>query len=159
MVGGGGTLGWALHVSKSKPLLVFLDHCISDGNQLFSENFGCHFHLILHIMSDKAVFVNRALHLCIQRYRGNLTLYHCNSASRWQRINLDIYAATNSVVLHPNVPTYTTPLKYVLFWWRKSTHFWVCSRRVGKLWDILSRHITACLRDRSVTSVTCTLSL
>ncbi len=35
-------------------------------------------------------------------------------------------------------PTYTTPLKYVLFWWRKSTHFWVCSRRVGKLWDILS---------------------
>ncbi len=60
-----------MHVSKSKPLLVFLYHCISDGNQLFSEKIGCHFHLILHIISDKAVFVNRAL-LCVQRYRGNL---------------------------------------------------------------------------------------
>ncbi len=91
---GGGTLGWALHVSKLKPLLVFLYHCISDGNQLFSENFGCHFHLILHIMSDKAAFVNRAL-FCVQCYRGNLDLYHSNSASRWQRMNLHIYAATN----------------------------------------------------------------
>ncbi len=26
-------------------------------------------------------------------------------------------------MLHPNVPTYTTALKYVLFWWRKSTPF------------------------------------
>ncbi len=49
-------------------------------------------------MSDKAAFVNRAL-LYIQCYRGNLELYHTNSASRWQRINLHIYAATNCVSL------------------------------------------------------------
>ncbi len=65
---GGGTLGWGLHVSKSKPLLVFLYNSISDGNQLFSENFGCHFHFILHVMSDKAAFVRGAL-LCVQCYR------------------------------------------------------------------------------------------
>ncbi len=40
---------------------VFLYHCISDGNRLFSENDGCHFHFILHVMSDKAVFVSSAL--------------------------------------------------------------------------------------------------
>ncbi len=40
------------------PLRVFLYHCISDGNWLFSEDFGCHFHFILHVMSDKA-FVGR----------------------------------------------------------------------------------------------------
>ncbi len=34
------------------------------------ENFGCHFHLILHIMSDKAAFVSGAL-LCVKGYRGN----------------------------------------------------------------------------------------
>ncbi len=33
------------------------------------------------------------------RYRGNLALSRSNSASRWQRINLHIYAATNSVSL------------------------------------------------------------
>ncbi len=82
---GGGMLGWALHVSKSKPVLEFLYHCISDGNQLFSENFGCHFHFILHVMSDKAAFVNGAL-ICVQCCRGNLALYHYNSASRWQRL-------------------------------------------------------------------------
>ncbi len=38
-------------------------------------------------------------------------------------------------MLRPNAPTYTTPLKYVLFWLRKSKPFWVCSRTVGKLWD------------------------
>ncbi len=42
------------------PVRVFLYHCISDGNQLFSENYGCHFHLILHVMSDKAAFVSGA---------------------------------------------------------------------------------------------------
>ncbi len=36
----GRTLGWALHVSKSKPSTGVLYHCISDGNQLFSENYG-----------------------------------------------------------------------------------------------------------------------
>ncbi len=46
--GVGRTLGWALHV------WLFLYHCISDRNQLFSENVVCHFHFILHIMSDKA---------------------------------------------------------------------------------------------------------
>ncbi len=43
---------------NGNPVGVFLYHCISDGNQLFLENFGCHFHFILHIMSDKAVFVD-----------------------------------------------------------------------------------------------------
>ncbi len=43
-------------------------------------------------MSDKAAFVSGAL-FCVQCYRGNLEL------SRWQRINLHIYAATNSVSL------------------------------------------------------------
>ncbi len=80
------------------PVRVFLYCCISDGNQLFSESFGCHFHFILQIMSDKAAFVSGAL-LCVQRYRGNLDLYYYNSISRWQRINLHIYAATNSVSL------------------------------------------------------------
>ncbi len=55
------------------PVRVFLYHCISDGNQLFSKNVGCHFHLILHIMSDKAAFVSGAL-FCVERYRGNLEL-------------------------------------------------------------------------------------
>ncbi len=77
---------------------VFLYHCISDGNQLFSENCGCHFHFILHVMSDKAEFVIGAL-FCVQCYRGNLALYHSNSASCWQIINLHIYAVTNSVSL------------------------------------------------------------
>ncbi len=49
-------------------------------------------------MPDKVVFVSEAL-LCVQRYQGNLDLYHYNSASRWQGINLHIYAATNSVSL------------------------------------------------------------
>ncbi len=83
------------------PVWVFLYHCISDGNQLFSENVGCHFNFILHVMSDKAAFVSRAL-FCVQRYRGNLELSRSNSGSRWQIINLHIYtvyAATNSVNL------------------------------------------------------------
>ncbi len=48
---------------NQNPVRVFLYHCISDGNQPFSENFGCHFHLILHVMSDKAAFVSGAV-LC-----------------------------------------------------------------------------------------------
>ncbi len=63
-----------------------------------SENVGCHFNLILHIMSDEAAFVSGAL-LCVQRYRGNLDLSRSNSASCWQIINLHICAATNSVSL------------------------------------------------------------
>ncbi len=43
-------------------------------------------------MSDKAAFVSGAL-LCVQCYRGNLELYHCNSC--WQRINLHIYIWMN----------------------------------------------------------------
>ncbi len=76
------------------PVRVFLYHCISEGNRLSSENDGCHFHLILNVMSDKAAFVSGAL-LCVQCYRGNLAL--SNSASCWQRMNLHIYAATNSM--------------------------------------------------------------
>ncbi len=98
MVGGGGCLVEHCTFQNQNPVRVFLYHCISDGNQLFSENFGCHFHFILHIMSDKAAFVSGAL-LCVQCYRGNLALYHYNSTSRWQRMNLHIYAATNSVSL------------------------------------------------------------
>ncbi len=95
----GGMLGWALHVSKSKPSVgVFYNHCISDGNQLFSESFGCRFHFILHIMSDKAAFVSWAL-ICIQCYRGNLDLSRSNSASRRQITHLHTYVATNSVNL------------------------------------------------------------
>ncbi len=56
---------------------VFLYHCSSEGNRLSSENCGCHFHFILHVMSDKAAFVSGAL-LCVQRYRGNLDLYNSN---------------------------------------------------------------------------------
>ncbi len=48
------------------------------------------------ILSDKATFVSGAL-ICVQCYRGNLARY--NSASRWQRINLRIYVATNGVSL------------------------------------------------------------
>ncbi len=58
---------------------------------------------------------------------------------------------SESAMLRPNVPTYTTSLKYVLFWWRKSKHFLVCCRRVGKLWDIQSRHTTASLTESPVT--------
>ncbi len=32
------------------PVRVFLYHCISDGNRLFSENVGCRFHFILHVI-------------------------------------------------------------------------------------------------------------
>ncbi len=55
---------------NQNPVRVFLYHCISEGNRLFSENDGCHFHFILHVMSDKAAFVGGAL-LCVQRYCGN----------------------------------------------------------------------------------------
>ncbi len=43
-------LGWALHVSKSKPDAGVLYHCISEGNRLSSENYGCHFNFILHVI-------------------------------------------------------------------------------------------------------------
>ncbi len=95
MVGGWGER-LVEHCTFQNPMRVFLYHCISEGNRLFSENVVCHFHFILHVMSDKAVFVSGAL-LCAQRYQGNLDLYRSNSASRWQRINLHIYAATNNV--------------------------------------------------------------
>ncbi len=48
---------------------VFLYHCISEG-RLSLENFGCHFHFILHVMPDKAAFVSSAL-LCVQPLHGN----------------------------------------------------------------------------------------
>ncbi len=47
------------------PVRVFIYHCISEGNRLSSENFGCHFHFILHIMSDKAAFVSTALCIAV----------------------------------------------------------------------------------------------
>ncbi len=60
---GGGRLVEHCTFQNRNPVRVFLYQCISDGNQLFSENFGCHFNFILHIMSDKAAFVSRAV-LC-----------------------------------------------------------------------------------------------
>ncbi len=54
--------GWGERLVKHctfqnrNPVRVFLYHCIFDGNQLSSENFVCHFHFILHVMSDKAAF-------------------------------------------------------------------------------------------------------
>ncbi len=45
-----------------------------------------------------AAFVSGAL-FCVHRYRGNLELSRSDSASRWQIINLHIYAATKSVSL------------------------------------------------------------
>ncbi len=74
MVGGWGErLVEHCTFQNRNPVLVFLYHCISEGNRLSSENFGCHFHFILHVMSDKAAFVSGAL-FCVQRYRGNLAL-------------------------------------------------------------------------------------
>ncbi len=83
--GGGGRLVEHCTFQNQNQVRVFSYHCISDGNQLFSENFGCHFHFILHVMSDKAAFVSGVL-FCVQSYRGNLELSRSNSASRWQRI-------------------------------------------------------------------------
>ncbi len=63
--------GWGEHLvehctfQNRNSVRVFLYHYISDGNQLFSENVGCRFNFIMHIMSDKSVFVSRAL-LCVQ---------------------------------------------------------------------------------------------
>ncbi len=93
--------GWGEHLvehctfQNRNPVLVFLYHCISDGNHLFSENYGCHFHFILHIMSDKAAFVSGAL-ICVQCYRGNLELFRSNSVSTGREL-ICIY--TNSVNL------------------------------------------------------------
>ncbi len=59
--GVGRTLGWALHVSKSKPGAgVFISLYFWWKPTIF-RNDGCHFHFILHVMSDKAVFVSSAL--------------------------------------------------------------------------------------------------
>ncbi len=73
MVGGGGRLVEHCMFQNRNPVRVFLYHCISDGNQLFSENCGCHFHFILHIMSDKAAFVRGAL-FCVHSVTGETSL-------------------------------------------------------------------------------------
>ncbi len=79
MVGGWGErLVEHCTFQNQNPVRDFLYHCISDGNRLFSENVGCHFHLISHVMSDKAEFVRGAL-LCVQCYRANLALFRSNS--------------------------------------------------------------------------------
>ncbi len=68
MVGGWGErLVEHCTFQNQNPVQVFLYHCISEGNRLSSENFGCYFHFILHVMSGKAAFVSGAL-LCVQRY-------------------------------------------------------------------------------------------
>ncbi len=80
-------------------VLVFLYHCISDGNRLVSENSGCHFLFILHLMSDKAAFESGAL-LCVQRY--------------WENLNLHIYAATNSVSVWDYGITVSTAIHVIM---------------------------------------------
>ncbi len=72
MVGGWGRLVEHCTLQNQNPVRVFIYHCISDGNQLFSENFGCHFHFISHLMSDKAAFVSGAL-LCVQHFLSSTT--------------------------------------------------------------------------------------
>ncbi len=87
---------------KNTPAGVFISLFLMETNCF--QNFGCHFHFILHIMSDKAAFVNRAL-LCIQRYQGNLAL------SRWQRIKLHIY-------IYIYIYIYTATNKSVGLWYK-----------------------------------------
>ncbi len=93
-LGGGGRLVEHCMFQNRNPVRVFLYHYISDGNQLFSEYFRCHFHFILNVMSDKAAFVSGAL-FCVQCYRGNLELSRSNSVSRWQIINLPSKSPSN----------------------------------------------------------------
>ncbi len=69
---------------------------ISHGNQLSSVHFACHFHFILHIMSDKATFVSRAV-LCTALPGEPWSLLQ--QRLRWQRMYLQVYAITNSVSL------------------------------------------------------------
>ncbi len=49
--GGGERLVELCTFQNRNPVRVFLYYNISDGNQLFSKYFGCHFHFILHVMS------------------------------------------------------------------------------------------------------------
>ncbi len=57
----GRTIGWALDVSKSKPSAgVFISLYFWWKPNCFQKML-CHFHFILHIISDKAAFVTGAL--------------------------------------------------------------------------------------------------
>ncbi len=59
MVGGWGERLVELCTFQNRnPVRLFLSHGVSEGNRLFSENVGCHFNFLLHVMSDKAVFVS-----------------------------------------------------------------------------------------------------
>ncbi len=83
------TLGYVLHDSQSKPSGgVFISLFLMETD-CFQNIMDVVFNVILHVMSDKAMFVSGAL-LCVQRYRGNLA--SSNSTLRWQIINLQIYA-------------------------------------------------------------------
>ncbi len=66
------------------------------------------------ILKNKAAFVSGAL-FYVQRYSGKLAL-HCAllMTSRWQVINLHIYAATNSVSGELNKQDFTVLMKTVL---------------------------------------------
>ncbi len=75
------------------PVLVFLYHCISDGNQLFSEYVGCHCHFILHIMSDKAVFVSRCF---VYSVTGETSISPATTAPPAGRYLICIY-------MHPHI--------------------------------------------------------
>ncbi len=54
----GRTLGWAPHVSKSKPSADVFKSLYFWWKPNVFRKFGCHFNLILHIMSDEAAFVS-----------------------------------------------------------------------------------------------------
>ncbi len=83
------TLGYVLHDSQSKPSGgVFISLFLMETD-CFQNIMDVVFNVILHVMSDKAMFVSGAL-LCVQRYRGNLP--SSNSTPRWQIIKLQIYA-------------------------------------------------------------------
>ncbi len=53
---------------NQNPVRVFLYHSVSDINRLSSETYGCHFHFIFHVMSDKAAFLSGAVRFVL-RYR------------------------------------------------------------------------------------------
>ncbi len=77
--------------------------------QQFSGNVGCHFHFILHVMSDKAAFVSGAL-FCVQRYQETSSS-PAPTAPPAGRELICIYAATNSIGTSIG---YTISYKYIV---------------------------------------------
>ncbi len=83
----------------SKPLLCVMLICFD----------WSHFHVILPVTPDKAVFV---VLLCVQRYRGNRYFYFSKSSTKWQRLNLCFHSdqsektnkwVGNMLILHDDI--------------------------------------------------------